>query len=97
MQSRSAKRRCVVSRSIDADDAGVPGLGGAADEQYPYTVVDRHGVEWSVQEVLTPQVWAKASRCLVLNSRECVRRVWQYPRHWRVLDAESLLRLGVLD
>jgi hypothetical protein len=70
---------------------------GAAKEQYPYTVVDRYGVEWSVQEVPTPQVWAKASCCLVLNSRECVRRVWQYPRHWRVLDAESLLRLGVLD
>ncbi|MEO8621614.1 MAG: hypothetical protein ABI625_11150 [bacterium] len=87
----------MVSRSIDEDDAGVPGSAGAADEQFPYTVVDRHGVEWSVREVPTPQVWAKASRCLVLNSRECVRRVWAYPRHWRVLDAESLLRLGVLD
>jgi hypothetical protein len=87
----------MVSQSVDTDDAGAPGNGDAAAEEYPYTVVDRYGVEWSVQEVPTPQVWAKASRCLVLNSRECVRRVWQYPRHWRVLDAESLLRLGVPD
>ena len=74
-----------------------PANGGAADEQFPHLVVDRHGVEWSVREVATPQVWAKQQYCLVLNSRECVRRVWQYPRHWRTLDADQLLSLGVRD
>ena len=62
-----------------------------------HIVIDRHGVEWTVCEVPTPQVWAKTDRCLVLNSRECVRRVWEYPRHWRTLDADALLRLGVQD
>jgi hypothetical protein len=33
----------------------------------------------------------------VLNSRECVRRVWRYPRDWRNLDADVLLRLNVVD
>lgn len=74
-----------------------PANGGAADEQYPHVVVDRSGVEWSVREVSTPQSWAHARRCLVLNSRECVRRVWIYPNNWRALDADSLLRLGVVD
>jgi hypothetical protein len=54
-------------------------------------------VEWSVREVETPQPWARGERCLVLNSRECVRRVWQYPRNWRSLDADVLLRLNVVD
>jgi len=26
-----------------------------------------------------------------------VRRVWKYPREWRTLDADVLLRLGVAD
>ena len=45
----------------------------------------------------TPQAWARAARCLVLSSRECVRRVWQYPPNWRALDADALLRLGRAD
>jgi hypothetical protein len=54
-------------------------------------------VEWTVREVATPQSWARASRCLVLSSRECVRRVWQYPPTWRTLDADALLSMGRAD
>lgn len=86
-----------MSWSVDADGHVFPAHGGAADEQFPHVVVDRSGVEWTVREVTTPQSWARARRCLVLNSRECVRRVWQYPAHWRTLDADTLLRLGVVD
>jgi hypothetical protein len=86
-----------VSWSVDADGHVFRAIRGAADAQYLHVVVDRAGVEWTVREVLTPQVWARARQCLVLNSRECVRRVWQYPRHWRTLDADTLLRLGVVD
>ena len=86
-----------VSWSVDSNGHVFPANGGAADEQFPHIVVDRLGVEWTVREVLTPQVWAKEKRCLVLNSRECVRRVWNYPRHWRTLSADTLLRLGVVD
>jgi hypothetical protein len=87
----------AVSWSVDTDGHVFPSHGGAADEEYPHVVVDRGGVEWTVREVPTPQSWARAQRCLVLNSRECVRRVWSYPRNWRSLDADSLLRLGVVD
>ena len=87
----------AVSWSVDTNGHVFPANGGAADEQYPHIVVDRQGIEWSVREVPTPQVWAKGLRCLVLNSRECVRRVWQYPRQWRMLDADALLRLGVRE
>ena len=87
----------LVSWSVDANGHVFPANGGAADEEYPHVVIDRNGVEWSVREVPTPQSWARARRCLVLNSRECVRRVWQYPKQWRTLDADTLLRLGVVD
>lgn len=60
-------------------------------------VVDRDGVEWTVREVDTPQPWARGDRCLVLNSRECVRRLWQYPTNWRHLDADALLAFGTAD
>lgn len=86
-----------MSWSVDADGHVLPANGGAADEQFPHVVIDRSGVEWTVREVTTPQSWARARRCLVLNSRECVRRVWEYPAHWRTLDADTLLRLGVVD
>ena len=39
-----------------------------------------------MREVATPQSWARASRCLVLSSRECVRRIWTYPSDWRSLE-----------
>lgn len=55
------------------------------------------GVKWTVREVDTPQSWARAERCLVLNSRECVRRIWRYPSDWRSLDADVLLRLDTAD
>lgn len=50
-----------------------------------------------VCEVETPQAWARADHCLVMNSRECVRRIWTYPTNWRKLDAEQLLKIGVVD
>ena len=59
-------------------------------------IVDRDGVEWAVREVETPQAWARGERCLVLNSRDCVRRVWNYPSNWRRLDADELLDLGLV-
>ena len=44
---------------------------------------------------LRPQVWARGDRCLVLNSRDRVRRIWSYPPDWRCLEADALLELGV--
>ena len=82
--------------SVDAGGHVFPANGGAASEAYPHVVVDRNGTEWMVREVDTPQAWAKGDHCLVLNSRECVRRVWTYPRNWRSLDADALLQLDVV-
>jgi hypothetical protein len=87
----------LVSWSVDIEGHIFPANGGAADEEYPHVVIDRHGVEWTVREVVTPQPWARGERCLVLNSRECVRRVWHYPKNWRLMDAETLLCLDVAD
>ena len=87
----------LVSWSVDANGHVFPANGGAADEVYPHIVVDRSGVEWAVREVETPQPWARGAQCHVLNSRECVRRVWRYPANWRKLDADQLLRLDVAD
>jgi hypothetical protein len=86
-----------VSWSVDAAGHVFPSNAGTADEGYPHVVIDRSGVQWSVREVHTPQAWARAERCLVLNSRDCVRRVWRYPPTWRSMDADSLLRLGTAD
>ena len=86
-----------MSWSVDASGHVFPANGGAADEEYPHVVVDRNGVEWAVREVQTPQPWARATHCLVLNSRECVRRIWHYPPQWRTLDADILLHLGIAD
>jgi hypothetical protein len=94
---RSTAAGDKVSWSVDANGHVFPAHGGASDEEFPHVVIDGGGVEWSVREVSTPQSWAHARRCLVLNSRECVRRVWHYPKDWRMLDADTLLHLGVVD
>ena len=87
----------LVSWRVDADGHVFPAHGGMTEEQYPHIVVDRGGVGWTVREIDTPQSWAKGHRCLVLNSRECVRRVWRYPNNWRHLDTDTLLRLDIAD
>lgn len=87
----------LVSWSVDTGGHIFPAHGGAADEPYPHVVVDRAGIEWTIREVATPQPWARGDRCLVLNSRECVRRLWHYPSDWRQLDADALLILGSAD
>ena len=86
-----------MSWSVDAEGHIFPANGGAAEEKYPHIVVDGSGVEWTVREISTPQTWARARRCLVLNSRECVRRLWSYPQHWRSMDADTLLKFGAAD
>ena len=88
---------CLVSWSVDVHGHVFPDHREEADEEFPRVLVDRDGVEWTVRELATPQSWARAPRCLVLNSRECVRRIWSYPSHWRALDADSLLLLGRAD
>jgi len=86
-----------VSWSIDTQGHVFPEQREAPEEHFPHIVVDRDGVEWSVREMATPQLWARAPRCLVLNSRDCVRRIWRYPSDWRALGADALLRLGRAD
>ena len=86
----------LVSWSVDTHGHVFPDQRESADE-YSHVLLDSDGVEWSVREIATPHVWARAPQCLVLSSRECVRRVWSYPSHWRALDADELLRLGRAD
>jgi hypothetical protein len=83
----------LVSWSVDTYGHVFPHQRESADE-HSHVVLDRDGVEWSVREIATPHAWARAPYCLILSSRECVRRVWSYPSDWRALDAETLLRLG---
>jgi hypothetical protein len=89
-------RVSLVSWSIDTHGHVFPERRGP-DEESAHVVLDRDGVEWSVREMATPHSWARAPQCLVLSSRECVRRVWSYPSDWRTLDADKLLRLGSAD
>jgi hypothetical protein len=86
----------LVYWSVDTNGRVFRSQGGTVDEPYPHVIVDSDGVEWAVHEVETPQPWARGERCLVLNSRDCVRRVWNYPPDWRRLDADTLLDLGVV-
>ena len=95
--SQAQSQGDLVSWSVDAGGHVFPANGGAADEAYPHVIVDRAGTEWTVREVETPQPWARGANCLVLNSRECVRRLWRYPSNWRRLDADALLELGTAD
>ena len=86
-----------MSWSVDAYGHVFPNQRETADDDDLLLVVDPDGVEWSVREMATPQTWARAPRCLVLSSRDCVRRVWSYPSEWRGLSSDALMQLGRLD
>jgi len=97
VNSSEQSQGSVVSWSVDSTGHVFPDHRELADDDFPLMFVDRGGVEWTVRELATPQAWARAPRCLVISSRECVRRVWAYPAQWRSLDPDALLRLGRAD
>jgi len=56
---------------------------------------DGDSVEWSVVEVEAKGVpGARGPRCLLFARPDCIRRVWEYPATWRLLDAASLAKLS---
>ena len=93
----SAVAGILVSWSVDSTGHVFPAHRELAAEDFPLLFLDRDGIEWTVRELATPQAWARGPRCLVVSSRECVRRVWSYPADWRSLDPDTLLRLGRAD
>lgn len=55
-----------------------------------------HGdVEWAVFEVDGSEVaGSRGPRCLIFWSEHCMRRVWEYPAHWRSLSDAELAALS---
>ena len=57
--------------------------------------VDDTYLDWSVVEVEASSVpGSRGAHCLVFSRRDCIRRVWDYPRDWRTLDAAGLSELS---
>ena len=56
---------------------------------------DRDGVPWRVTELDCGEVpGARGARCLVFMSDSVMRRVWNYPADWRLLDAAGLVEVS---
>ena len=67
---------------------------GAAAVSFVQRVGDTYH-EWSVVEVDARAVpGARGPRCLIFTRDSCIRRVWEYPAHWRTLDADELTALS---
>ena len=84
LRERTTAVRAEVraSRRTMADAAaGWPGRRHYHDADYR---------EWCVHEIsMADADWARAPRCLLFSSAECLRRVWSYPAEWwRLSDAE---------
>jgi hypothetical protein len=63
----------------------------------PLTFLDTDDVEWSVVEVAVNRAalpGARAAHCLLFSRTDCIRRVWEYPAGWRLLDSIALEALS---
>jgi hypothetical protein len=59
------------------------------------TFLDARGVSWQVNErrcVAVPG--ARGASCLIFDSGDVIRRVWEFPAHWRTLSAIALSELS---
>jgi hypothetical protein len=57
-------------------------------------IIRRGGREWRLREMNAGAVpGALAARCLICESDDIVRRIWNYPDGWRDLSDDELLRL----
>jgi hypothetical protein len=53
--------------------------------------VDEEYLHWAVVEADAGAVpGSRGARCLLFTREGCVRRVWDYPAHWRTLDGAGL-------
>ena len=57
-------------------------------------LVERGDRHWTVREMDARGVpGARAPTCLICESTEVIRRLWDYPNDWRKLDDAALVRL----
>ena len=57
--------------------------------------IDARGVSWQVTErECAGAPGGRGRHCLVFDSGEVLRRVWQYPEHWRTLSDLALAELS---
>ena len=57
--------------------------------------VDSLGTDWRIYEVASANVPAPRGRnCLIFESSQAVRRVWNYPTNWHHLTSDELSALS---
>ena len=57
--------------------------------------VDSVGTDWRIYEVASVNVPAPRGRnCLIFESAQAVRRVWNYPNNWHNLSSDELSALS---
>ena len=57
--------------------------------------VDSLGTDWRIYEVASANVPApRGSNCLIFESTQAVRRVWNYPPNWHKLSSDELSALS---
>ena len=57
--------------------------------------VDSLGTDWRIYEVASANVPAPRGRnCLIFESAQAVRRVWNYPSNWHRLSSDELSALS---
>ncbi len=57
--------------------------------------VDSLGTDWRIHEVASANVPAPRGRnCLIFESSQAVRRVWNYPNDWLNLSCDELSALS---
>ena len=81
---------------------GLRDMRAAASGREPSTAIgapkrfmDENGTEWTVSERDASTLpGARGARCLIFQSSEAVRRVWDYPAGWRELLTSGLITLS---
>jgi hypothetical protein len=89
-QVEFARRRCCLGQTNAYQD-GV---------ERPMTnprlcFVDSLGTDWRIYEVASANVPSpRGSNCLIFESAQAVRRVWNYPTNWQKLSSAELSALS---
>ena len=100
MTGDGPSRAVSPAPSLSSGVAVVPAAGDPRPPLDPTPLVFTQEVgeewlEWAVVEVEAHGVpGAQGERCLVFSRQACIRRVWNYPRDWRTLDAAGLAALS---
>jgi hypothetical protein len=91
---KSRRPGLVRAYDVRKEEVLIPTQSVSFESHAPERLLQRGSRQWIVREVNALGVpGARRDTCLLCESAEVIRRIWDFPSNWRSVDDEALWKL----